>query len=53
MSRSLRDHELYAQLFRDRPEGWAVYENTNSEQLSPGHVGYFRRDGNWVRLDEI
>ena len=47
------NHLLYAKLFRHLSWGWALWQNTPSDQLRPGDVGVFDYNGNWSRIDTV
>lgn len=41
---------VYADLFRNHPEGHALYFKVAASQMKPGDCGYFSENGQWKRI---
>jgi hypothetical protein len=49
----MRLDEQYSALFKDQPEGWALYKNVSMTSMRPGFLGYFDTQGDWRWLLDL
>lgn len=46
-------HEVYAEQFRNHPEGHALYFKVSGSSMKPGSCGYFNESGHWRPIVQV
>jgi hypothetical protein len=46
-------HVVYADQFRNHPEGHALYGKVSASRMMPGACGFFSESGQWTLVQEI
>lgn len=52
MSRS-NLNEVYAEQFKNHPEGHALYFKVSGSSMKPGSCGYFNESGHWRTIVQV
>ena len=45
--------QIYADCFKDQPEGHALYKDVSVEKLKPGTCGFFDEQGDWQIIADL
>ena len=44
---------VFAECFKNQPEGWAIYKKIAATELKPGMCGYFDPQGDWQPIADL